>query len=412
MTSPHGAPAPGDRLRTLRGLAAYACGHTGSCCRAGWPIPVEPVPLELLRQGEAAGLLPDLAPGSWTHGGILGRTTESTCVFHAPAVPGGGCRVESSLGTAALAYSCRQFPRVLLVDARGWHLSLSAWCGTATEMIVSPSSPSPVGGDTCFMSFDYIHADARVHLESLDARDAWPPLLKPGVLAGHAVYSQWETLTIERLLTPVEQANAALVSALASLLCWTDTLRAWKSADGALEVLARRSFAPPDPRRLLRTPADRAGLEQVRASLLSRVPPEWRPHAWPAGLTDATDGGAAVSRAEADAILARYLATRLIGSWVTYQGQGLRSVSASLVSAYVLIALALSTPSGAGTGSPVTIGRMTSAIRASDWLLLHLLDRTEWADWCAGYEMAGDARPLLALVGGAARELDALTWSA
>ena len=48
-----------------------------------------------------------------------------------------------------------------------------------------------------------------------------------------------------------------------------------------------------------------------------------------------------VTRATAETTLARYLATRLLGSWVTYQGEGLRSVLASLASAYGLAVLAL-----------------------------------------------------------------------
>ena len=107
--------------------------------------------------------------------------------------------------------------------------------------------------------------------------------------------------------------------------------------------------------------------------------------------------------------LARYLGTRLMASWVAYQGTGLRSVLASLVSAYGLVALALTrlVPPGA----PVSVGHLTNAIRASDWLLLHLLDRQPWADWCSGWEDAPDAGGLVAIVAGGHALLDRLTWT-
>jgi hypothetical protein len=81
-------------------------------------------------------------------------------------------------------------------------------------------------------------------------------------------------------------------------------------------------------------------------------------------------------------------------------------VLASLVSAYALAGLALAT-NGAG---PATLGRLTSALRASDWLLLHLLDREQWAAWCSQWEASPDAAELVALVAATQQLLDSLTW--
>lgn len=334
-------------------------------------------------------------------------------MFHAPAIGTGGCTVERELGAEALPYSCRQFPRLLLVDSRGWHQSLSAWCGTAARMLVTGAqAPDSVGGhSTDFFAFDHVSADARVHLESLDARDAWPPLLKPGVLAGHEVYGLWESRLIDDFLGASTTHDAPVAFGLTRLLCWSDALRAWRPSDGSLEVLARRPWRLTEPQRLLRHAADGAMLKRLVETLVGRVPPEWRPPAWPNGLTDARADGPVVSRAVADAALARYLAARLMASWVAYQGRGLRSTAASLVSAYVLAAMALQATSPSDGPQVVCLGRLTSAIRASDWLLLHLLDREVWAAWCAEWESAPDVRPLLALVAGATRVLDSLDWA-
>ena len=135
--------------------------------------------------------------------------------------------------------------------------------------------------------------------------------------------------------------------------------------------------------------------------------PRDRPADWPDGLTDASVAGDAVTRLDAEAALARYLAVRLTASWVTYQGNGLRSVLASLVSSLGLVSLALM---NSGDG-PVTVGRLTSAIRAADWLQLHLLDRDAWASWCSEAEDTPDPARLLSVVAAAGQVLGHCSWA-
>ena len=416
-----GAPTAGTTIRTLAGLAAYACGHSGSCCRAGWPIPVEAEPLQILRRVDTAIGLPRRLAAAWLQDGVLGHSPEHGCVFHARGEASGGCALETAIGTAALPYSCRQFPRLLLADARGWHLTLSAWCVTASRLIASFDGDSPIGvgpddalqqpsgdGDD-FLSFDHITADPRVHLEALDARDAWPPLLRPGVLAGFEAYTDWEARVLGEWLSGVTHGAATLADGLADAIRWTELLRRWQPAHGDLGVLISRRW----PRRgLAGVPHASAGRDQrlrkMADDLMSRVPPQWRAPDWPAGLTDADADGPPVSRAHSERALARYLGVRLTASWVAYQGQGLRSVLASLVSSMGLATLALRMN---GSGA-VTIGRLTAAIRAADWLQLHLLDRDAWAGWCSEWESVPDAMGLVTLVADAGRELDGLCWTA
>jgi hypothetical protein len=318
--------------------------------------------------------------------------------------------VERTHGTEALPFSCRQFPRLLLRDAQGWHVSLSAWCGTAAALIVAhPGGLAATHADAPhFLSIDHIDTDLRVHVEGLDAHDAWPPLLRPGVLAGVDPYARWERRLLEECLVPVTQGTGHTGPALASALCWTDRLRQWRAADGAFFVMVGQSFPRRDSKwlQLCHSPQIR-DLRPLLTRLMGDVPARWQETAWPAGLTDTDLDGQPVTREAGERALARYLGTRLIGSWVAYQGQGLRSVLASLVSAYALTALALQL-TGPGL---VTIGRLTSAIRASDWLLLHLLDREQWAAWCSEWEAHDDARGLVALVAAAHARLDGLAWA-
>ncbi len=154
---------------------------------------------------------------------------------------------------------------------------------------------------------------------------------------------------------------------------------------------------------------DFSSAERLLRPLVSRIPREWRPGAWPEDLTEPVRDGTPLQRAEAERALARYIGTRLMGSWVAYQGMGLRSVLASLVSAHGLAILALSR--FAPPGTPVSRGHLTNSIRAADWLLLHLLDRQPWADWCSSWETAPDAGGLVAIVAGGHALLDRLTWA-
>jgi hypothetical protein len=406
-----GAPPPGERIRTLSGISGYACGHTGSCCHAGWPIPVESVPMALLDRGQRDGLLPDLPPDRWVKNGVLGQTTDSNCLFHAPGHQGGGCRLEMNLSSEALPFSCRQFPRVLLRDAHGWQMSVSAWCGTAATLLAGPPDMLSADGDrrSAFLSIAHIDADPRVHVEALDAHEAWPPLLRPGVLAGHDGYALWEQRILGDCLSGVAAGAGQTAPALASALCWTDRLRQWRPMDGALVVLLAKPFPPRDTKwlDLCHKPHARV-LERLADRFMAAVPARWQVPNWPMGLTDRDIGGFAVPRTWAEASLSRYLGTRLMASWVAYQGQGLRSVLASLVSAHALATLALHR-NGEDPG-PVTIGRLTSALRASDWLLLHLLDRDQWAAWCSEWEERDDSRDLLAIAAAANALLGELTW--
>ena len=392
-------PEPGTLLRTLRGLAGYRCGHSGSCCRAGWPIPVEAAPLRVLTE---AGLRPVTVAhdgtGAVGYAAILGRTPEHACVAHDPTHSNGGCSLERALGPKGLPYSCRQFPRVLLGDGRGWHVSLSAWCGTAAALL---ASGGVAGVD--FLSYDHISADERVHVEGLDARDAWPPFLRPGVLAGLEAYDAWERRILLEWLAPGAAGRALVHDALADALRWTEWVRNWRAADGSLEARVARPWLrrpPHRPGQAATNPAD------VLRELRALVPETWRPTDWPAGLTDASFVGVPVTEREAHAALARYLGTRLLGSWVAYQGQGVRSVLASLCSSLALVSLALT----AHPGPTVSLGQLRTALRAADWLQLHLLDRDQWAAWCAAWEDERNPADLLSLVGASGDLLIRCGW--
>ena len=100
--------------------------------------------------------------------------------------PGGGrlCIIHRDFGVEALPSACRHFPRKVLHDARGTLISLSHFCPTAAATLLTPARSSIV--------------DARPPLrltspmEGLDAWDALPPLLRPGLLCDMEGYDTWE----------------------------------------------------------------------------------------------------------------------------------------------------------------------------------------------------------------------------
>lgn len=139
-------------MRALSFQAAYACRHSGACCRAGW---IEPDP--------------------------AGR-----CRFH-DAHPSGGCTIQRDSGHAAIPHACQQFPRVATLSPLGASVTLSAFCPTAASLLFET-------GD-----FSIVETADRAGLEGLDARDVLPPLLRPGMLMDWPAVARWEELAIAAL---------------------------------------------------------------------------------------------------------------------------------------------------------------------------------------------------------------------
>lgn len=120
----------------------YACRHSGACCKAGWPIPVEPARAAFLGRGHT-----------------LPRRGDGTCVFH-----NGCCTVYEHR-----PMSCVHFPYVCLIDPRGVHVTLSHYCPTAASLLFDHRGPIEiVEGPPPVPGLEIP--------EGLDARESLPPL--------------------------------------------------------------------------------------------------------------------------------------------------------------------------------------------------------------------------------------------
>jgi Fe-S-cluster containining protein len=284
--------------------AAYRCRQSGACCRAGWTIPFdadERQGVQTLRVKH--GSLTAAAGG----GTVAARRPDGACTFFEDESH--HCAIHDAGGHAALPVSCRMFPRVVLQDGRGTFISLSHFCPTAAALLFEESSGPPVG---------IVDAPAALTavgpLDGLDARGAWPPLLRPGVMMDLESYGAWERLGVE-LLTREGIAPGLSLDALASA---TGHIASW-------------------------SPGSAEPLHHIVCAAFGRLPPP------PPDTLDVQDRA-----------IKRWLAARLFGNWIAYQQDGLQAIVRYLQSCLETVTTELARD-----------GHALEAIRRSDLLILH-----------------------------------------
>lgn len=384
---------PRPRVRALSFHARYACGHSGQCCSAGWPIPVEahilPVLDQAITEQRTLATSHDAAPLTYpadrpaSIGAVLGRTRDGVCVFFERAQRDGCCRVQRQVGVAALPIACRQFPRVARHDARGTDVTLSHWCPTALASLGAPGVTTVVEAPPAF--------PMAAEFEGLDARAAWPPLLRPGCLIDIDTYEAIERHAVAVLTTP----DGLVESRVATLATWFDRLRTWEPRQGTLADIVAATLPAtgsnvPDVRTAAGATAhptaaghQAASLRQRRLwnAVLEAIPAAARsrvPEGIDAAAPDAPD---ILASPAAQHQLGRYLAARFFGSWVAYQGEGLRSTLAGVQATLVVLGHTLALP-GRGTLDE----RVARAIRTADLLLVHLASAEALAGHYRGFE--------------------------
>ncbi|HSK08567.1 MAG TPA: hypothetical protein VK911_03260 [Vicinamibacterales bacterium] len=303
--------------------ARYRCRHSGACCTAGWPIPVEPSRAPLLCRLNASGIVEAIPEQNF----LLGTDWSGACAFYDRGAR--CCTAHRELGPAALPVSCAHFPRRLVIDEDRVAVSLSHFCPTVAELLFSPEDDavSIVEAPSLLAGID--------PLEGLDARGAWPPLLRPGMLTDRPVYRRWESFVVETLAAAEGGPEAALARA------WgvTEQVVRWKPGMGPLEawVEERTRGSGPQP---------------SEVSLPDhRIPDLLDPFARPVG---------------------RYLAARAFGNWAAYQGDGLLAVLRDVRGGLdILRAEAVRQRDAARR--PLDAPLLKEAIRRADLRILHLV---------------------------------------
>jgi len=329
--------------------ANYACRHSGACCTAGWAIPVEARLLPLLG---VKVLVPD-GRGACLHFDQKSRL----------------CVVQREHGEAMLPGSCYQFPRRALLDDRGTFITLSNFCPTAATLLCeSEAALAIVASPPAF-------PEGRVY-EGLDACGQWPPLVRPGLLFDFESYGRWEAFIVSTLA-----GDAPVADQLAQIANAAETLRAWTPDGGAFTDWAIRAVetATADPTalqlyRAMRTADAYDALRQFVPATLDAPPP--RRALGSSSLHDWNGEARAVRR---------YLASKAFASWSAYESRGIRTLVAELLVSEVVLRAECERASEAA-GRPIDRALMIEAIRQSDLLLVHLIDRPQMIEWLGQIE--------------------------
>jgi hypothetical protein len=282
----------------------------------------------------------------------------------------GSCLIHREAGIEALPSACRHFPRKVLHDSRGTLISLSHFCPTAAAMLLDRADLS------------IVEAKPPLRLESamegLDARDALPPLVRPGLLSDIAAYDAWERASIGAFAA----SGRGYADCLDRVSAAAESVRQWNPKHGSLLECVHSAFgAHTGPCADGFTDSSAIGrLAMLTAGLAGDdlSPVEGFEDAW-ARTIDERD------IAWFDRGMRHYLAARLFGNWIAYQSHGLRTIvtwlrTCAAVVRHFLVRRVL------GSGFPATRQDFIEAVRSADLLLLHVLDSESFARDVAAHE--------------------------
>lgn len=346
--------------------AGFECRHSGACCTAGWPIPVEQdVAAAILEHGT----LPGLALTT------TGRLPEGAVAMLPPLAggacpafdgPGGNlCVIQRSLGHERLPAACRHFPRVALVEPDAVRVTLSHFCPTAASMLLgSGAEPIAIVSDAWGIS------DRPEH-DGFDARWTIPPLLRPGVAMDAGSCRLWERYLLGAFGCADRTPEAMLAGAAAT----AEAIRGWPAAGEPLESRTAHAIDRASSKRVDEADWAMTFAQASRLFLLaaSAVPMGLARPALPAGGAEADSAWVLPRWRSFTRPLGRYLAARAFGAWAAYLGEGLRTQVAALAVALAAVRVEAAREAVCRAG-PLDEATLLAAIRAADLLLHHLAD--------------------------------------
>lgn len=320
------------------------------CCQAGWDIDVEPHIVEAVAARRVIPVSstpqPFLPRPEDPAGVSLARRADGCCGFRHDS----RCSLHASGGEAMLPSACRHFPRIVLQDARGALLTLSHFCPTAASLLFDERPLAVVEAPPRLVP--------SLPIEGLDAREALPPLVRPGLLSDIDGYAAWEASVI-RELADAPSAAAALDRITAA----TEIVRRWTPGKGPLASTVRDAFA---------TATAGAAASVDLSEAFGVVREVTGPHPLLQVDNGFADAWRVLEAGQASVLrrpVANYMAACAFGNWTAYRGQGLRTVVAWLRACYDVLRLQLvQYPRPAG---PLDRAGMIEAFRMADFILVH-----------------------------------------
>jgi hypothetical protein len=358
--------------------AGFKCRHSGACCTAGWPIPVEAAVASAIRvhSGLPAAALSTDAQMPEGAAAVIEPLPGGTC----PAFDMAGgriCTIQRDLGHEHLPASCRHFPRVALLETDAVRVTLSHFCPTAAWMLFQADA-----GELAIVDDATGIADRHEH-DGFDARDTIPPLLRPGVAMDAETCRLWERHAVRAL----GSASRAPEDMLARLALSADEIRNWTAGAQSLETHARKTLAAAGA---LHRPQGRWGMPLPGASRLFRqaaasVPPGLPRPAMPEDAEAADRAWVQPRWTGFSRPLGRYLAARSFAAWSAYLGEGLRTQAAMLAIALAAVRIE-AVRETARASRLLDAPLLHAAIRSADLLLHHLSDAPGLVKSLAGVE--------------------------
>jgi len=360
------------RVFSLGFHADYRCAHSGVCCSSGWEIPVTPEAEERIQAAVAAGRLEiesrgvplfrsrrELPDGANV---VFGLDPGGRCAFFEPQAR--LCAIHRQAGAAALPPSCRQFPRVVLLTPAGVFITLSHYCPTAAAMLFREDAADTIVGDPPAFPEDEAW-------EGLDAREAWPPLLRPGVLLGWDGFVLWQQEAVRLLL----RQDLSVEVAVAALSARSERAADWTAADGALLEGLRGAASRVEHPSVI--PFSFATAMEAWNNVAGTIPERLRRSPSPLGPGPAPEPGWEAAHARLvmpawpgfAAPVRRFLAAKAFASWTALQGEGLVAWSRTVETALAVLHVEATRQC---LDAPLDRAALLEAFRHADLLLMHL----------------------------------------
>jgi hypothetical protein len=345
--------------------AGYQCRHTGECCR-NWTVVAEPhvraavETRQIRRRGFAGALFVPAANQEERF--TVARDAHGSCAFF-DRDRGRLCVIHESAGPEALPTACRHFPRVILRDARGVFISLSHFCPTAAAMLLDANPLEVVEAAPPLL--------LQEPMEGMNALGALPPLVRPGVLSDLEGYGAWERGCLATFARP----DLGWQEALDHVADATERVRGWRPGTCALSEQVHTAFREARHERGADPRAQARALQTLRSLSSGDARDDLRD-------IDAFDDHwsrlLGPSAAQFDRAMKNFLAARVFGNWIAYQGRGLRSIvewlrtCAAAVRHHAL-------RNAIGLEAAPAWRELREAFRISDLLLLHVIDTQAFA---------------------------------
>ena len=301
-------------------------------------------------------------------GAILKTDATGTCAFFDRRA-GNLCAIQQHLGHDHLPSACRHFPRVCLIDSRGLFVTLSHYCPTVAGALFDEATRLGIVSEPAVLRSGAVY-------EGLDARGAFPPLLRPNLLMDLGSYDLFERYMVRTLA----REDLSPEAALQRLAFTAEDVRYWTVGEmslvehvrGAIDVgdTLGRDLGCPEP-----TAAMLASLfAEVTSSVSSGLR---RPEAAP-NLDDVYRSFVRPAWAGFRRPVSRYLAAKGFANWLAYQGHGVRTTVFSMAVALAVLKVEAARQS-ARAGRALDRDLLLEAFRAADLLLVHLASREELA---------------------------------